>query len=74
MMGREKKKGKAEGEEGLCPQRLNPISELVHRRERICKRRQRLVAAAYGYTQPMVANDTPEGRAYNRRVEIVILP
>jgi chemotaxis protein MotB len=34
----------------------------------------RLAAVARGDTRPMVSNDTPEGRAYNRRVEIVILP
>ncbi len=35
---------------------------------------ERLSAVARGETRPMVSNDTPEGRAYNRRVEIVILP
>jgi chemotaxis protein MotB len=36
--------------------------------------RGRLSAAAYADTRPLKPNDTFEGRAYNRRVEIVILP
>jgi chemotaxis protein MotB len=35
--------------------------------------RKRLSAAAYADTRPLKPNDTFEGRAYNRRVEIVIL-
>ncbi|MBE3577536.1 MAG: flagellar motor protein MotB [Limnochordales bacterium] len=34
---------------------------------------ERLSAAGFGPTQPVASNDTPEGRARNRRVEIVIL-
>jgi len=33
----------------------------------------RLQAAGYADTQPVAGNDTPEGRAANRRVEIVVL-
>jgi chemotaxis protein MotB len=36
--------------------------------------RKRLSAAAYADTRPLKPNDTFDGRAYNRRVEIVILP
>jgi chemotaxis protein MotB len=35
--------------------------------------KRRLSAAAYGDTRPVETNDVPEGRAYNRRVEIIIL-
>ncbi len=31
-------------------------------------------ASGYGYTDPLVANDTEEGRSKNRRVELVMLP
>lgn len=34
----------------------------------------RLGAAGYADTQPVAANDTDEGRAQNRRIEIVLLP
>ena len=33
----------------------------------------RLSAASYGSTRPMQSNDTAEGRAFNRRVDIVIV-
>ncbi len=34
---------------------------------------ERLSAAAFGSTRPVQSNDTPEGRAYNRRVDIVVV-
>jgi chemotaxis protein MotB len=33
-----------------------------------------LSAAGYGDTQPVASNDTKEGRAQNRRIEIVLQP
>ncbi|MEO0068272.1 MAG: carboxypeptidase regulatory-like domain-containing protein [candidate division WOR-3 bacterium] len=33
----------------------------------------RLIAKGYGETQPKASNDTPEGRALNRRVEFVVI-
>lgn len=34
----------------------------------------RLVAAGYGEFHPKASNDTPEGRAQNRRIEIILVP
>ncbi len=34
---------------------------------------ERLSATSYGQTRPVQSNDTPEGRSYNRRVDIVIV-
>ncbi|MCB9707878.1 MAG: OmpA family protein [Myxococcales bacterium] len=36
--------------------------------------RARISAAGYAYTQPVAANDKPENRAKNRRIEIVLMP
>jgi OOP family OmpA-OmpF porin len=33
----------------------------------------RLVAKGYGYFRPKATNETPEGRALNRRIEMMIL-
>jgi len=34
----------------------------------------KLVAVGYGQYRPIASNDTPEGRAENRRIEIVLVP
>lgn len=35
---------------------------------------KRWSASGYGQTDPIAANDTPEGRAKNRRVELILMP
>lgn len=35
--------------------------------------KDRLTVAGYGFSHPLVSNDTPEGRAKNRRVEMTVL-
>lgn len=35
---------------------------------------ERLAAAGYADTQPVAANDSDEGRAQNRRIEIIVMP
>jgi len=32
----------------------------------------RITSAGYGETNPVASNDTPEGRAQNRRIEFVV--
>jgi chemotaxis protein MotB len=34
---------------------------------------ERLSSASYGSTRPVQSNDTEEGRAFNRRVDIVVV-
>ncbi|MBK7395029.1 MAG: OmpA family protein [Myxococcales bacterium] len=48
--------------------------EIVRRLVKSGLRPERLVAAGQGAFEPLVANDTPEHRAMNRRVEFVLLP
>lgn len=36
--------------------------------------KQQLVAVSFGDTQPVASNDTPEGRAENRRIEVRLRP
>ena len=36
--------------------------------------KQQLVAVSFGSTQPIASNDTPEGRAANRRIEVRLRP
>ncbi len=35
---------------------------------------ERLIAAGYSEYQPVASNDTPEGRAQNRRIQILLVP
>jgi len=54
----------------LSVSRSNSVIEMLARNE---VAPERLVAAGYGEFRPVAGNDTPEGRARNRRVEILIL-
>jgi chemotaxis protein MotB len=54
---------------GLSAARAVSVAEAL---ELLGVPKERVSAAGYGDAQPMRSNDTPEGRAYNRRVDILI--
>ncbi len=49
-------------------------SRVVHLLEVSGVTSEKLMAVSFGETQPVSANDTPEGRALNRRIEIRLRP
>ncbi len=53
---------------------LNRAREVVLYMVEMGMQPERLSAAGYGKFQPVSDNDTPEGRALNRRIEIVLVP
>ncbi len=54
----------------LSAARANAVVDLLARKCGLPQ--ERLVAAAYGEHRPAASNDTPEGRARNRRIEIIV--
>jgi len=59
--------GTPEKNQTLSEQRANAVLEYLQVKKAISK--ERLSALGYGATRPLTGNDTPEGRAINRRVE-----
>ena len=59
--------GSPENNKALSEHRAGAVLEYLSSREGINK--ERLTAAGYGSSRPVAGNDTPEGRALNRRVE-----
>jgi outer membrane protein OmpA-like peptidoglycan-associated protein len=63
--------GSAQYNQGLSERRADAVADyLVSRGVEAA----RLETLGYGFSQPIATNDTPEGRAQNRRVEIKIVP
>lgn len=56
---------------GLSGRRAQAVSEWL-KNEGIAA--QRMVVKGYGFSKPVACNDTPEDRALNRRVEILLVP
>ncbi|MHB8791230.1 MAG: OmpA family protein [Desulfobulbaceae bacterium] len=56
----------------LSQKRAESVRNYLRRRFKI--NQERIQSYWYGYANPVAANDTPEGRALNRRVTIVIRP
>jgi outer membrane protein OmpA-like peptidoglycan-associated protein len=57
--------------QALSERRVQSIKTYLTQRFHIAP--ERVQAVGYGSTRPIVPNDTPEGRAKNRRVEVVSL-
>jgi outer membrane protein OmpA-like peptidoglycan-associated protein len=57
--------------QALSERRVQSIKAYLVQRFHIAP--ERIQAVGYGSTRPIVPNDTPEGRAKNRRVEVVSL-
>ena len=60
--------GNADYNQKLSEKRALAVAKALVSRGTECKR---LVATGFGGTKPVAANDTPEGRAQNRRVDFV---
>jgi chemotaxis protein MotB len=54
----------------LSAARANAVVDLLASRYRVPQ--ERMIAAAYGEHRPVATNETAEGRALNRRIEIVV--
>jgi outer membrane protein OmpA-like peptidoglycan-associated protein len=63
--------GKSDKNQSLSLARANSVRDYLIGREIAA---DRITAEGYGETHPIASNATPEGRANNRRVEIVIKP
>ena len=63
--------GSASYNQQLSEQRARSVAEYLATQQIIP---ERLLVAGRGESQPIASNDTPEGRAKNRRVEIQIAP
>ncbi len=63
--------GTAQRNQTLSERRAQGIADLL-RREGLTK--DRLIVVGYGQDKPIASNDTPEGRAQNRRVEVIVQP
>ena len=63
--------GTAKYNMGLSLRRANAVLNYLVKRG---VDRSRLAARGFGFTRPVATNDTPEGRALNRRVEMTPMP
>ena len=63
--------GSADYNQGLSEQRANAVSSYLKTRK---INAVRLETIGFGESQPMASNNTQEGKALNRRVEITLIP
>jgi outer membrane protein OmpA-like peptidoglycan-associated protein len=71
VIGHTDSTGRAEYNQGLSERRASSVAAYLRSREVIPAR---IVVTGMGQNAPVASNDTPEGRALNRRVEIVLTP
>ena len=70
VAGHTDSKGSDEYNQGLSERRANSVKDYLVRKG---VKASRLSARGYGESRPVASNDTEEGRAENRRVELVVL-
>ncbi len=63
--------GSAALNQRLSEARANSVARYLQSQQVVA---QRFVTNGVGFNQPIASNDTPEGRALNRRVEIILTP
>jgi outer membrane protein OmpA-like peptidoglycan-associated protein len=63
--------GSAALNQRLSEARANSVARYLQSQQVVA---QRFVTTGHGFNQPIASNDTPEGRALNRRVEIILTP
>ena len=71
VMGHTDSTGSAEFNQGLSERRASSVARYLESREVLP---ERVYTQGFGFSQPIADNDTPEGRALNRRVEIHLNP
>jgi OOP family OmpA-OmpF porin len=67
IQGHTDNRGSAAFNQKLSEKRANAVLDYLVQKG---VSRDRLTAAGYGFSRPAASNDTPEGRAQNRRVEL----
>ena len=70
VAGHTDSKGSEEYNQGLSERRANAVKDYLESQGITATR---LSARGYGEAQPVASNDTDEGRAQNRRVELIVL-
>src|SRR6266550_327015 len=71
LAGHTDNQGSERKNQALSERRVQSIKAYLTQRFHIAP--ERVQAVGYGPTRPIMPNDTPEGRAKNRRVEVVSL-
>ena len=71
IVGHTDSTGNMESNQLLSERRASSVARYLESREVLP---QRIITRGMGQNSPIASNDTPEGRALNRRVEIVLSP